>query len=154
MLVREATPDDIGSMTFRHDLDNVTCGPSTFERELQNERARAYVAEIGDRIVGNVVAIVAHRPDVRETPQRFVHLMLLYVAPDVRNAGVGTALMTAVEQLARDTDAECVTLHVREDNPHARRLYERRGYRVYADASDGFWMVLRFDEAKGQDKAA
>lgn len=42
--------------------------------------------------------------------------------------GVGSALLGALIQAARDRDRAEVLLEVREDNPRARELYLRRGF--------------------------
>ena len=53
----------------------------------------------------------------------------LQVRPEVRGSGVGTALITAAEQLATARGIELVALGVGVDNDRAARLYERLGYR-------------------------
>ena len=50
------------------------------------------------------------------------------VRPAARRAGVGTALLRALVQLARDEGHAAVSLSVEPDNP-ARSLYERVGFR-------------------------
>ena len=49
-----------------------------------------------------------------------------------RGQGVGRAMFTAVEAVARDRDANKVTLEVLEGNVPARTLYESLGYGAYA----------------------
>ncbi|MEW4562651.1 GNAT family N-acetyltransferase [Bremerella sp. JC770] len=51
----------------------------------------------------------------------------LAVAPTARGQGVGTALLHAVDQLAREEACAFVTLEVRADN-RARQLYLRHGF--------------------------
>lgn len=45
-----------------------------------------------------------------------------------RGRGIGTRLLQAVENAARDSGCCKVTLEVREDNPDAERLYRRFGF--------------------------
>ena len=52
----------------------------------------------------------------------------LAVLPDYRGQGVGTELLAAVEQRARDDDCCKLTLEVLDDNHGARRLYEQLGF--------------------------
>ncbi len=50
------------------------------------------------------------------------------VADDARGMGIGTALLDAVEDKARQRNCDRVRLDVIDTNPRARALYERRGY--------------------------
>ena len=45
-----------------------------------------------------------------------------------RGRGIGTRLLQAVEESARDSGCCKVTLEVRQDNPSAERLYRRFGF--------------------------
>ena len=57
-----------------------------------------------------------------------VEICHLHVRPAYRGRGVGTALIAAAERTARELGHALVALGVDEDNPDARRLYERLGY--------------------------
>jgi ribosomal protein S18 acetylase RimI-like enzyme len=52
----------------------------------------------------------------------------LAVHPGLRRRGVGTALLAAAEQRARDRGARKLSLHVLGTNPRAMRLYTRAGF--------------------------
>lgn len=65
--------------------------------------------------------------------------LVLTEPPELRNLGVlpreqghgaGTALITAAEHRAISSGHLAITIAVSVDNPDARRLYERRGYRA------------------------
>lgn len=62
----------------------------------------------------------------------------IFVQPEARGLGVGTALLDAVERQAAATELDRVRLDVIDTNPRARSLYERRGYREHATQSVGF----------------
>ncbi|TCO51777.1 putative N-acetyltransferase YhbS [Kribbella antiqua] len=49
----------------------------------------------------------------------------------VQNQGIGTAIIRAAEALATDWGRNAIGLAVEPDNPAARRLYERLGYRQW-----------------------
>jgi len=55
----------------------------------------------------------------------------LYVVPERRGEGIGTALLDAAEATLRDRGVEAVSVEALADNEHAIRLYERRGYRPH-----------------------
>ena len=60
----------------------------------------------------------------------FPELEDLYIAPELRNRGHGGFLLAEIEALARDRGLKGVSLGVNPDeNPDARRFYERHGYR-------------------------
>jgi GNAT superfamily N-acetyltransferase len=52
----------------------------------------------------------------------------VFVVPEWRNRGIGTALLEAAERAAAANGAAAVTLAVSTGNSGARRLYERLGY--------------------------
>lgn len=64
------------------------------------------------------------------------------VVPGHRGRGIGTALLRALlAEVARHHEA--VSLSVSKTNP-ARRLYEREGFTVVAEAGDALTMLRRF----------
>lgn len=72
----------------------------------------------------------------------------LFVAPQARGRGVGTALLAAIAQEARARGYREVRLDVVEENTRARALYERLGYRAVARHSTGpLRWVFRFRAA-------
>jgi ribosomal protein S18 acetylase RimI-like enzyme len=52
------------------------------------------------------------------------------VSPAMRGHGVGTQLLDAVFDYAREHDFRSVSLEVVDTNPHARQLYQRMGFAV------------------------
>lgn len=63
-------------------------------------------------------------------PQQEGQLLMdgIVVAPEMRGRGVGTALLQAVMDFARERGFRDVRLDVVDTNPRARQLYERRGF--------------------------
>lgn len=56
----------------------------------------------------------------------------LHVVPRLRGCGIGTALIEAAEALAVDHGR--IRIAVADDNPAARRLYSRLGYRATGES--------------------
>jgi ribosomal protein S18 acetylase RimI-like enzyme len=52
----------------------------------------------------------------------------LYVRPDARNEGLGSALLSRAESQLTDRGVDAVTLDVMADNERARRFYREHGY--------------------------
>jgi ribosomal protein S18 acetylase RimI-like enzyme len=72
----------------------------------------------------------------------------LVVAPEARGRGVGTRLLLAVADEARRRGHHEVRLDVVDENPRARALYERLGFRAVARHSTGpLRHVFRFRAA-------
>jgi GNAT superfamily N-acetyltransferase len=59
----------------------------------------------------------------------------LYVDPDARNLGAGTALLERAEHFARETGAIRMTLTTAVDNVTAQRLYVKNGWK----RDERFW---------------
>ncbi|HEU4754099.1 MAG TPA: GNAT family N-acetyltransferase [Armatimonadota bacterium] len=57
-------------------------------------------------------------------------LWAIRVFPWLQNLGIGKHLLLAGETVLRERGYSCVELGVEEDNPDARRFYERYGYQV------------------------
>jgi GNAT superfamily N-acetyltransferase len=57
---------------------------------------------------------------------------------DLRSRGIGTALIRAAEELARERGLTTVGIGVGQDNPRAAGLYARLGYRPVTDYLDRY----------------
>ena len=58
-------------------------------------------------------------------------LDILYIKPEARGQGIGTQLIRAAADYAREQGAEMLALEVQERNSGARRLYDRLGFTTY-----------------------
>jgi GNAT superfamily N-acetyltransferase len=98
--------------------------------------------ELRAELVENLgcVAVDGHRIVGAVRARRAADLLLigrLAIAPDQQGAGLGSALLAAVEQRGRDegaTTAELFTGGLSEAN---QRLYEREGYHRSEETADG-----------------
>jgi ribosomal protein S18 acetylase RimI-like enzyme len=80
--------------------------------------------EMGGDLVG-VVELLAGFPQPQEW---YVGLLLLH--PELRGAGAGTAIWDHLRQRMTQEGATSVRLIVQQQNPRARRFWERQGFAV------------------------
>jgi len=139
MLVRRATGDDAEGIAFvqergwqqayRHvfpveELDRGGFIHTARWRERLDRPPAGWSTFVADRD-GVVVGFTSVGPSRDE--RGIGELYAIYVDPDDWSTGVGRALIERAEEQLRSEYAE-VTLWVLEDNPHARRFYERAGW--------------------------
>lgn len=71
---------------------------------------------------------------------RHTHIFLLYVDPDHRRRGIGSALMQWAETWAKERGDRQIGLQVFQSNQTALTFYQNLGYQAQA-----FWMVKPLD---------
>ncbi len=69
------------------------------------------------------------------------YLYALRVKPAFQNRGLGTRILEAAEEELRRRGMTTASIGVEKNNPRARALYERRGYRIIAD-DPGRWSYV------------
>jgi GNAT superfamily N-acetyltransferase len=116
-------------VAYRHvfpadDLDALPIDAKRWRRRLDEPPAgwSTFVAEDED---GSVVGFTSTGPS-RDEPG-IGELYAIYVDPDAWGTGAGRGLIERAEEQLRTEYAEA-TLWVLEDNPRARRFYERAGW--------------------------
>lgn len=86
---------------------------------------RQHYGPLGGRIRAAILTLIERDTD----NERFL-VDGIFVAPESRNQGVGTALLNAVAAEARTRGYRQIRLDVSDNNDGARALYERQGFRV------------------------
>lgn len=92
----------------------------------------AFVAEEAGRIVG----FVASGPPEQEEEQR--ELFAIYVLSEAWGSAAGPGLMHAALEAMRGRGAADAILWVLDDNPRARRFYEREGWHADGTAESEY----------------
>ena len=136
--IRSATPEDARAIAEVHVatwrgayghvfppevLDALDVGERErlWRESLADDDIAVYIADDGDRVVGFVSVGPSRDADGEG------ELYAIYVDPDAWGTGAGSALIAAGRRwLAERYPA--ATLWVLEDNPRARRFYEREGW--------------------------
>ncbi len=138
--VRLATPDDADAIAQRlHDFnlefETPTPGVSILAERLRHllttDHTLALVA--GDAATG--VALVTIRPNVWYDGQVAL-LDELYVVPEFRNHGVGSAIVHELTSLASRHAWSLIEINVDESDVDAQRFYERHGFSATEPDSD------------------
>jgi ribosomal-protein-alanine acetyltransferase len=129
--LRRMVPADLADvMALEHELfpDDPWTDEMFAEEVAQPLRSRLYlIAEAGAARAGEpVTAGYAGMMFVPGGVQADV--LTIAVAPRFWDRGIGSALLGALIQAARDRGCIEVFLEVRKDNPRARGLYLRRGF--------------------------
>lgn len=94
-------------------------------RHLADPAYRFHLAVDQTRIIGYAKLNAPWLPDAEPGAMQ---LSQLYVARDHQGAGIAAALMDWAENSARADGAGALLLTVWEENPRARRFYEKRGF--------------------------
>jgi GNAT superfamily N-acetyltransferase len=112
---------------FNREYDQPTPGTDVLAFRLEHLLAGDQVIAllVGEPAVG--LAVLTFRPNVwYDGPVAL--LDELYVAPQLRGRGLGSALLAAAETVTRARGGELLEINVDGDDVDARRFYERHGY--------------------------
>ena len=129
---RATTPADAETVArlldaFNREYHAPTPGPGVLTTRLRSLLAGSNVIAFlaGDPAVA--VALLTLRPNVwYDGP--IVLVDELYVAPEARGRGFGSALLVAVESLTRERGGQLIEIAVDGADTDAHRFYERHGY--------------------------
>jgi GNAT superfamily N-acetyltransferase len=129
---RVATVREVASVArllhaFNQEYDAPTPGKAVLATRLGRLLAGGDVVALltGDPAVA--VALMTLRPNVwYDGPVAL--LDELYVAPEQRGRGLGSALLAAAEAVTRQRGGELLEINVDGGDTGARRFYERHGY--------------------------
>ena len=113
----------------------------TYQEQLQHRRLML-VADCNNFPIGHIfIQLSSERAAHRPMARRRAYLYSLRVMEMFQGQGIGTRLIREAEVLAADHGFGWATIAAAKDNPRARRLYERLGYRVFGE-DEGKWSYL------------
>jgi len=100
-------------------------------RIIQSADAEIFLAEVGSTLAGFIEVYVRQDADeVTLVQHRYAELQSLMVSLPFRGNGIGTRLVEAAQQWARQKGAMEMRLGVWEFNEMAREFYENVGFRT------------------------
>lgn len=129
---RSATPADAGTVAdlldrFNSEFETATPGVAVLTARLERLLAGGSVLALISGSPAHAVALLTLRPNVwYDGPVAL--LDELYVAPERRGQGIGSALLAAAEAVVIQRGAEVLEINVDGEDTDARRFYERHGY--------------------------
>lgn len=112
----------------------------TYQEQLQNRRLML-VADCNNFPIGHIFVQLSSGEQRIADGRRRAYLYSLRVMEMFQGHGIGTRLILEAEILAADERFSWATIAAAKDNPRARRLYERLGYRVFGE-DEGKWSYL------------
>jgi GNAT superfamily N-acetyltransferase len=129
---RLATVADAGTLAglldaFNREYDDPTPGIDVLAARLERLLVGGDVIALLARNPATGFALLTLRPNV------WYHGPValrdeLYVVPELRGRGLGSALLAAAEGVTRARGGELLEINVDGNDVHARRFYERHGY--------------------------
>jgi ribosomal protein S18 acetylase RimI-like enzyme len=90
-------------------------------------------------LIGGAIRATIMAALIRDTDNHRFLVDGIFVAPEHRGSGVGTALLDAIMDEARKRGYREVRLDVVDTNPRARALYLNYGFTVLCDYKMGLW---------------
>jgi ribosomal protein S18 acetylase RimI-like enzyme len=83
---------------------------------------------------GQMIGVVDYVPRNYQGNSQVAYLSLLMIALPFRNAGIGKAVVDAVEkEIRKDTRVVTILAGVQVNNPQAVRFWQRNGYRIASE---------------------
>ena len=132
MTIRKATGKDRALLRelweeFERELDHPAYLRETWDEAWDDlsetvSAGVALIAEEDGRPVGFIFCVIGDRG------RKTAHVTDIYVRPEARDRGIGSALLAEVIEPARQAGLDHVSLEVLLRNTGARRLYERLGF--------------------------
>ncbi len=95
---------------------------------------RCWVAERQGEIVGTLwLQLIEKLPNPVAEAERHAYISSLYVRPELRGQGIGSALLSTALEACRELEVDAVILWPTEES---RGLYERHGFAVRDDVME------------------
>jgi GNAT superfamily N-acetyltransferase len=105
---------------------------ASLKRIIDGEKSAIFLASVAEEVVGLAEVYLQHdEPDALVVPRAaYGHLQSLMVLDEYRHHGIGTMLVAACEQWARERGANEMQLETWEFNAGPLRFYESLHYRT------------------------
>ena len=99
------------------------------EEILNNENQAMLVAEDDGKVIGFVHLLILQTKAIScLKPEKVVYLQDLIVTAEYRSRGIGSVIMDAVKEFAKETGADFLRTQVFPGNTDGMRYYNRNGF--------------------------
>jgi ribosomal protein S18 acetylase RimI-like enzyme len=148
--IRQATKDDLPDLEWDGEYTHFRRLYADTYTLVQQAKAIMWIAELNRTgLIGQCfVSLAGNRKELADGSTR-AYIYGFRVQPRYRNRGVGTLMMQTIETDLKQRGFQHVTLNVGQNNPDARRFYERLFYTVIG--SDPGWWSYIDDKGKRRD---
>lgn len=131
LIIRKVRETDLPALEWDGKYTKFRRMYASLYRDALLGRVLMWMIETQDgEMVGQAFVVLKSRELSAADGERRAYLFAFRVKSQYRNKGVGTYLMTFIQDDLRQRDYKFVTLNVAKDNADAMRLYRRLGYKV------------------------
>ncbi len=122
-IIEHGSPEYGLMVKLRDDILRKPLGLTFATDELEHEKENILIGAFDDDDILGCCMLVEENPDT-------VRLRQMAVLNDLQGKGIGRALMTFAENIARDRGYKILSMHARKN---ATGFYEKMGYKVASD---------------------
>lgn len=122
-IIDHGSPEYMQMVKLRDNLLRKPLGLTLVQDDLEDEKANMLIAAFEDDVMLGCCMLVVEDPIT-------VRLRQMAVLNDLQGKGIGRALMTFAENIARDRGYKMISMHARKN---AIGFYEKMGYYVVGD---------------------
>lgn len=122
-IIEHGSPEYGQMVKLRDDILRKPLGLTFAPDELENEKENILIGAFDDDDILGCCMLVEENPAT-------VRLRQMAVLNDLQGKGIGRALMTFAENIARDRGYKTLSMHARKN---ATGFYEKMGYKVASD---------------------
>ncbi len=112
----------------------------TFEEQIAGRRLML-LADVNGWPIGQLFVQLESYDNLFMDMRKRAYFYSLRVMEVFQHKGIGTALIREAESILNERRYDSVSIAAAKDNPGARRLYERLGFRVFAEDT-GRWHYI------------
>lgn len=138
VIIRLVRADDLPALEWEGEYQHYReVFRANFEDMRRGQRLM-WVAERDGALVGQIFCQFLSADPAFADGQRRAYLYAFRVRAPLQGQGIGSQLLATAERELLKRRFRTAVIAAAKDNPRAREMYERRGYRVFAD-DPGLW---------------
>ncbi len=141
LTIRQATYTDLKELEWNGEFIHLR---NLFQRSFHEQQKGSrlmLVVDCNGNLVGRLFIVFKGKNPKLANGETCAYLYSFQVMEMFQNRGIGTRLLDEAESMLREGNFQKVTISVAKTNHLALRLYDRRGYKIFAENS-GKWRYL------------